>query len=61
VNVGGPVGLLVAGVDHTCAVLPGSKLRCWGRNENGQLGYGNGTEDIGNDETPASAGFVEYY
>jgi cysteine-rich repeat protein len=60
VNVGGPVELLAAGREFTCAVLPGSKLRCWGRNDEGQLGYGH-ENDIGDTETPATAGFVDYF
>ncbi len=35
-----------AGVDHTCAIWNGSTptLRCWGNNDNGQLGYGDTTD-----------------
>ena len=58
VDVGGPVIQLVTGGYHTCAVLEGGDLRCWGRNNNGQLGYGN-TNNIGDDEMPASAGNVD--
>jgi alpha-tubulin suppressor-like RCC1 family protein len=43
---------------HHCA-LSGTTLRCWGQNSNGQLGYGN-TNNIGDDEVPASAGNVSY-
>ncbi len=57
VNVGGAVVQVAAGDDHTCAVLDTGAVRCWGRGEYGQLGYGN-TRDIGDDETPASAGDV---
>jgi hypothetical protein len=32
-------------------------VRCWGRASTGALGYGN-IFDIGDDETPASAGDV---
>ncbi|NVB38517.1 hypothetical protein G6O69_11810 [Pseudenhygromyxa sp. WMMC2535] len=45
--------LLRAGEDHNCALLDDGKLRCWGRNNKGQLGYGN-TENIGDTETPNS-------
>lgn len=49
---------LASGWEHTCALLNNGKLRCWGNNTNGQLGYGN-TEAIGDDEDPASAGDVD--
>jgi len=39
-KMAGPVTALVAGRDHTCALLPDRTLRCWGRNEEGQLGDG---------------------
>jgi alpha-tubulin suppressor-like RCC1 family protein len=57
VDVGGKVTLVRCGEGHCCAVLEGGTLRCWGRNDYGQLGYGH-TRDIGDDETPASAGDV---
>jgi alpha-tubulin suppressor-like RCC1 family protein len=57
VDVGGNVIQITAGYYHTCALLNTGKVRCWGGNQYGQLGYGN-TNDIGNDETPASAGDV---
>lgn len=42
VNLGGRRAIQVdAGNNHTCAVLDGGTLRCWGRNFGGALGYGN--------------------
>ena len=41
---------LSAGVSHTCAVLtPSGEVRCWGSNEQGQLGD---PHDIVNKNTP---------
>ncbi len=57
VNVGGLVKQIAVGLEHTCALLEGGNVRCWGKGLNGRLGYGN-TNDIGDDETPASAGDV---
>ena len=57
VNVGGIVAQVVAGRDHSCALLTTGKVRCWGRGTWAPLGYGN-TNNIGDDETPASAGDV---
>jgi alpha-tubulin suppressor-like RCC1 family protein len=58
VDVGGAVAQIAVGGRHTCALLEGGRVRCWGWGERGQLGYGN-REDIGDDETPASAGDVD--
>jgi len=46
---------IAAGGAHTCALIENGRVRCWGHAVAGQLGYGN-LEDIGDDETPASAG-----
>lgn len=32
---------ITAGGNHTCALLSDQSVRCWGRNEDGQLGIGN--------------------
>jgi len=58
VDVGGKVVEVAVGVDHICALLDGGAVRCWGDASQGQLGYGN-KNDIGDDETPASAGDVD--
>ena len=31
------------GYQHSCAVLDNASIKCWGRNENGQLGIDNDT------------------
>jgi alpha-tubulin suppressor-like RCC1 family protein len=60
VSVGGAVVQIVAGVNHTCALLATGKVRCWGSSGAGQLGYGN-VESIGDSagEFPATAGDVD--
>src|SRR5262249_25507811 len=56
VNVGG-TGMGIATRGHTCAVVGVGSVRCWGDGAFGELGYAN-TRNIGDDETPASAGDV---
>jgi alpha-tubulin suppressor-like RCC1 family protein len=46
---------IAADYGHACALLTKGAVRCWGWNHCGQLGYGN-IGNIGDDETPASAG-----
>jgi cysteine-rich repeat protein len=58
VDVGGTVTQLAAGSYHTCALMDTGAVRCWGSGQYGQLGYGN-TNDIGDNEAPASAGMVD--
>ncbi|MEM9492199.1 MAG: hypothetical protein AAGC55_23835, partial [Myxococcota bacterium] len=42
VDLGGQgVEQVVAGASHTCVLLVGGEVRCWGANWNGQLGYGD--------------------
>ncbi|HET6585081.1 MAG TPA: hypothetical protein VFG69_16605, partial [Nannocystaceae bacterium] len=58
VDVGGPATQLVTGFFHTCVVLEGGDVRCWGAGIDGQLGYGN-TDSIGDDELPSAVGPVD--
>ena len=57
VDVGGLATHVDVGFLHACAIFDTGKVRCWGRGATGALGYGN-THDIGDNETPASAGDV---
>jgi alpha-tubulin suppressor-like RCC1 family protein len=57
VPFGGTAVQLVSGSDHTCVLLDRGAVRCWGRNFNGQLGYGH-MNTIGDNEMPATAGDV---
>jgi len=58
IPLGAAAVALAAGRDHTCALIDGGKVRCWGAATYGQLGHGN-VNNIGDNETPASAGDVD--
>jgi len=58
VDIGGTVSEISADGNNTCARLDTGAVRCWGFGTLGQLGYGNQTQ-IGDNETPASAGDVD--
>jgi cysteine-rich repeat protein len=58
VNADGRVVQVVAGDMHTCALREDGQVRCWGNNDDGELGYGH-WEDIGDNELPGRAGDVD--
>jgi cysteine-rich repeat protein len=59
VSIGAPVARVALGTDHTCALAVDGAVYCWGRNDDGQLGYGH-TDAIADEpgETPESVGPV---
>jgi alpha-tubulin suppressor-like RCC1 family protein len=54
VALGEPVLSLAVGSTFTCVLLAEGRVRCFGYDDDGQLGYGHDL-DIGDDETPAAA------
>ena len=44
VSLGAPVTAIAAGQSHTCALLVGGAVRCWGSNASGQLGNDTGVD-----------------
>jgi alpha-tubulin suppressor-like RCC1 family protein len=61
VDFGGGLNAMevAAGGSHSCATLTTGAVKCWGLNSSGQLGYGN-TNTIGDNETPAAVGPVDF-
>ncbi|CAM9805044.1 unnamed protein product, partial [Hapterophycus canaliculatus] len=50
---GSVASAIAAGEGHMCALLDDASVKCWGRNNSGQLGQGN-EDDVG--DTPESMG-----
>jgi alpha-tubulin suppressor-like RCC1 family protein len=53
--------MVTAGREFSCGTTEGSQVKCWGRNNRGQLGYGVVWEniDLGDNEPINSVGAVE--
>lgn len=58
VAVAEPVAAITAGAAHTCALTRSGRVKCWGANDEGQLGYGHRAK-VGDDEPLDAVGFVE--
>ncbi|PRQ10155.1 RCC1 domain-containing protein [Enhygromyxa salina] len=58
IELGGAAISISSGYGHTCAVREDYSVVCWGSGYGGGLGYGN-TNNVGDDETPASVGAIE--
>ena len=57
VNLGARAVAIAAGADHTCALLEEGQVKCWGRNEWGQLGLGDAIHrGTGADDDPGMGG-----
>ena len=59
--------MIAGGGYHTCAVLDDDSLKCWGRNDYGQLGLGefsnrgDGPGEMGDDLPFVDLGYVDKY
>jgi alpha-tubulin suppressor-like RCC1 family protein len=60
VAVGAAVQSIAAGTSHTCAIVEGARVKCWGLGSGGQLGLGD-RENIGDERTPAAVGYVAVF
>lgn len=59
VSLGGPAVDLAVGGGHGCAILDDGAVRCWGDANFGRLGYGDSSNDVGDDELPDSQNPLE--
>ncbi|MCA9700817.1 MAG: RTX toxin, partial [Myxococcales bacterium] len=58
ISLGGSAVAISAGNAFSCALLSTGEARCWGQNNQGQLGQGN-TDKIGDDELPDTIPVIE--
>lgn len=57
IGAGRRAAAITAGGAHTCVILDDGRVRCWGRNVEGQLGIAS-TATIGDDEAPSAGPLV---
>ena len=55
INLGGKAVAISLGTSHSCALLEGGDVKCWGDNTAGQLGTGN-TTDLNTPSAPIKLG-----
>lgn len=58
VGLGASARAIASGMDHSCAIVEGGTVRCWGAGDDGRLGYAS-EESVGDDELPMDAGDVD--
>jgi alpha-tubulin suppressor-like RCC1 family protein len=57
IDIGSVAVHSTAGGEHTCVLLEDGAVSCWGSSALGRLGFG-ALDNIGDDETPTTAGDV---
>jgi alpha-tubulin suppressor-like RCC1 family protein len=58
IALGVAISKIRCGYEHVCALTSDQTVLCWGRNDEGQLGYGN-TVNVGAVSPPIDAGAVD--
>ncbi len=46
---------IATGFGHTCAIVTGGSIKCWGANQYGQLGIGDTTDKWSPADVPGAA------
>lgn len=59
VSLGGPAKSIAAAAQFTCALLESGAVRCWGAFDLRCSGYGDGEEQVGDDEVPTDKTAIE--
>ncbi len=56
-----PIAQIATGRDHSCLITVDGNVRCWGYNFSSQLGYRGLLNNLGDDESPLSRGYVDIH